>query len=541
MLQSLNTSIVYRSTFIVLGIALLVGSCFALFSFYWASHKEQTQANNRMGTLLSTVESTTSIACYLLDANLASEVSRGLLKNEDVSSVRIFSGSTTLAQLSRDSGAQQASSPTDMVRQDTATSTIRDVFSPFNLQEKVCQIELEPNLIFIKQQATDQARVIVYPLLLQTLLMASAVVYIVLTKITRPIKNISDRLHYLKPEEGAKLILPSENEKDEIGQLVRDVNGILEKFVNILGDERQLRITHEIGEKKFQTIFDNAETGIFLLKTSGEVISYNPAFLQLLAIDSPTPQENGNTALMNALEGQQLRLHLIIGKANSQGQAIAEDFSIDVGQPLRRKWLHVVISPVDDGVLQGLLNDITERKIREEEANQLAVTDHLTGISNRLGFDREMTRLSQEVRKGQLSGFFLLLIDLDEFKQINDRHGHDVGDHVLRHFTQLVTRILRKSDFVARLGGDEFTVILKDLQKAEKAQEIAKKIIEQTRLPVQIDQDISLEIGASIGITYVGYADFDKNDVLREADEAMYAVKKSGKNNYGFYSPAKSV
>ncbi|MCU6435415.1 sensor domain-containing diguanylate cyclase [Undibacterium sp. Jales W-56] len=532
MLQRLRTSIVYRSAFIVLSISLLVGSFFAVFTYYWTSHVEQERANSRMGELLSTVESTTSIACYLADMNLASEVSRGLLKNEDVESIRIFSGSGILAHMSKHVGAKEVKSGNTIVIPDKAAPTMRDVFSPFNAKEKVCQIELEPNLLFIRQQVDDKARFIGYLLMLQALLMACAVVYIVLTTITRPIKTISDQLHGLTPEAGVKLALPTGNEKDEIGQLVRDVNHIVGKFVHILDEERQLRIKHEIGEKKFQTIFNNAETGIFLLKTSGEVISYNHAFLRLLAIDENTSADRVNTALTNALEGQELRLHLMIDKATTQDQVLSEDFSIEVGQPPQRKWLHVVMSPVEEGVLQGLLNDITDRKSGEEEANQLAVTDHLTGTFNRLGFDKEITRLKHEMQRGNVTGFFLLLIDLDKFKEVNDRYGHDIGDQVLCHFTQIVSRVLRKSDFIARLGGDEFILLLQDLQQLDKAKEIAQKIIDQTSAPLLLNNAIQVQIGASIGATYVAHAGFDKNEIIREADEAMYAVKKSGKNNF---------
>ncbi|MFZ6846347.1 diguanylate cyclase [Undibacterium sp. RuTC16W] len=535
MSQLFRTSIVYRSAFIVLGISLLVGSFFAVFTYYWTSHVEQERANSRMVDLLSTVESTTSIACYLADMNLASEVSRGLLKNADVASIKIFSGSSVLAHMSKNTGPKETKVVNNIVIPDKAIPTVRDVFSPFNDKEKVCQIELEPNLLFIRQQVDDKARFIGYLLMLQALLMACAVVYIVLTIIIRPIKTISDQLHRLTPESGIKLALPAGNEKDEIGQLVGDVNEIVGKLVHILDDERQLRIKHEIGEKKFQTIFNNAETGIFLLKTSGEVISYNHAFLRLLAVDENIPEDKINTALTKALEGQELRLHLMIDKATNQDDVLSEDFSIEVGQPPQRKWLHVVMSPVEEGVLQGLLNDITDRKSGEEEANQLAVTDHLTGTFNRLGFDKEITRLKQEMQRGNVTGFFLLLIDLDKFKEVNDHYGHDIGDQVLCHFTQIVTKTLRKSDFIARLGGDEFIILLKDLQQIDKAKEIAQKIIDQTSAALTLDKDIVIRIGASIGITYVAQANFDKNEIIREADDAMYAVKKSGKNNYSVY------
>ncbi len=111
MLRLLRTSIVYRSAFIVLGIALLVGSFFALFSYQFSAQSEQEQASQRMQASLSTVENTASIACFLLDQNLASELARGLLKNGDISRVLIFSGDKILAEASKQP-AQNQDSPT---------------------------------------------------------------------------------------------------------------------------------------------------------------------------------------------------------------------------------------------------------------------------------------------------------------------------------------------------------------------------------------------------------------------------------------------
>ena len=287
MIKLLRTSIVYRSAFIVLGIALLVGSFFALLSYHFSAKSEQQQARQRMVASLSTVENTASIACFVLDQNLAAELVRGLLKNGDISRVQVLSEGKILAEAERQ-GKKTTTQPTlDILSSINSSNQLRhEVFSPFNPKEKVCDIILDPNLDFIREQSTSKARFIVYLLLLQALAMASAVVYVVLNMITRPIKNISDRLHTLAPESGDKLGLPDGNEKDEIGQLVRDVNTLVANLLKTLNEERSLRIQHAIGEKKFQTIFENAETGIFQLNFSAELLSYNPAFLRMFNLES---------------------------------------------------------------------------------------------------------------------------------------------------------------------------------------------------------------------------------------------------------------
>lgn len=527
MFNLLRTSVVFRSAFIVLGMAFFVGVVFAVLSFYFLALAEQKQSNNRIEEILATVENTASIACYLTDKNLASELARGLLKNNDISHAKILTGQTILAEEIRPDSRGSAS------RIVTQTAIERDIYSPFNPQEKVCRIVLEPNWPFIKEQSEAKARFVVYLLVAQAVLMACAVVYVVFSIIIRPIKTISDRLHCLSAETGEQIALPRGNENDEIGQLVRDVNTLVSSLIRILEEERSLRVRHEVGEKKFKTIFDNAETGIFQIKVSGEVLSHNQAFLRMLALGRQNIDVTNS--LTGLLEGQELRLHLMIDNAVEKSTVVSEDFCIEVGDPPVRKWFNLVISPAEDGILQGLVNDITDRKLNEERANRIAETDHLTGTYNRLGFEKELNRLSNAANKGSGSCFYLFMIDLDKFKQVNDLYGHEVGDKVLCHFANILTETLRKTDFVARLGGDEFVVLLKDMSIQEKAENIAGKILELVNEPIPVSEDISVEIGASIGISYSDGTPFNKEALMREADTAMYAVKQGGRNGYRVY------
>lgn len=555
MFNLLRTSIVLRSSFVVLVIALCVGGLFAIFTYAWESESEQELARARIGALLSTVENTASIACYLSDANLAKEVGQGLLKNDDVAAIRISDIHKTLSELNKETSGAQRTEPTKGLGNSKHMLIKRAVYSPFNPKEKVCDIELTPDFAFIQEQINHKARFTSSLLMLQALIMAGALVYVVMSMITRPIKTISDRLHHLPPDTPSSLPLPHGNEKDEIGQLVRDVNTLFSKLFNIIKDERELRIEHQIGERKFRAIFDNSETGIFLLKQNGEIISYNHAYLRIFSIQESEPisglvnpqnqqqiseqiSEHNNTQIRHSLnaslQNYALRLHGMMENAAIDDHVSSEDFVIEVGNPVQKKWINLVLSAVEDGVLQGLVNDITERKLIEESANRLAITDHLTGVANRLGFEKAMSRIEFEMQAKLTSNFYLLMIDLDGFKNVNDEFGHEAGDKVLCNFAQLLTMIVRKSDFTARLGGDEFIIILKDLDNAEQAQHIAQKIITDAARPYLLVKQMEINIGASIGITCVNAPDFDITDVLHQADEAMYAAKRAGKNRYAF-------
>ena len=181
----------------------------------------------------------------------------------------------------------------------------------------------------------------------------------------------------------------------------------------------------------------------------------------------------------------------------------------------------------------GVSQDITERKRQEEEARYLAYHDTLTGLPNRRLLDdrlRQALFLAQR-RDARIA---LLVVDLDNFKQVNDALGHRAGDAVLREAAHRVAGCLRKADTLARHGGDEFVVVIPDLQLDADLQVVAEKILRSLEPAFRVDgRDFA--IGASIGISlYPGDAG-DGEALLRNADVAMYRAKQLGRNNYRFY------
>jgi diguanylate cyclase (GGDEF)-like protein/PAS domain S-box-containing protein len=295
---------------------------------------------------------------------------------------------------------------------------------------------------------------------------------------------------------------------------------------------------HQIGERKFRAIFENSETGIFLLNPNGEVISCNPAFRRLFSVGNEATPEGIKFSLIQNLNDYALRLQGMLEKAAHEDQVSSEDFLLEVGSPGQKKWINLVLSSVENNILQGLVNDITERKMLEESATQLAMTDHLTNVANRLGLEKNIAKIQFEMHAGLLSSFYVLMIDLDGFKAVNDQLGHDTGDKVLIQFTNMLSRIVRKSDFIARTGGDEFVVILKEVDAIEKIEHIANKIIQEAAQTIRPGASVTIQIGASIGINLVKTPVFDMSEVLQQADEAMYHAKKSGKNQYYIFQQA---
>jgi diguanylate cyclase (GGDEF)-like protein len=178
--------------------------------------------------------------------------------------------------------------------------------------------------------------------------------------------------------------------------------------------------------------------------------------------------------------------------------------------------------------LQGLVDDITERKRAESAAHELAVRDAVTGLLNRRGLDNALASLlnSSSAESRQLA---LLLVDLDYFKAVNDTYGHAAGDLVLREVGNVLGRCVRRTDIVGRTGGDEFVVLLPGIDGPHNADEIAANIIKGLGHPIDLGDGNQALIGASIGIAFTGPTREPAAALLRRADLAMYAAKQAGR------------
>jgi diguanylate cyclase (GGDEF)-like protein len=190
---------------------------------------------------------------------------------------------------------------------------------------------------------------------------------------------------------------------------------------------------------------------------------------------------------------------------------------------------YLIKGQVDAALLRRAIRHAIERKRVELELSQLARYDALTGLPNRLLF---RDRLTHAMRRADPPDRLvaLIFIDLDEFKQVNDRFGHAAGDRLLQAVAGRVERAVRRTDTVARLGGDEFTIILEGLQCAEDAARIAEKVLESLRRPFLLD-DVVVPLSASLGIAIA--AQGERPDALtRRADAAMYRAKAQGGTGY---------
>ncbi|MDX1464333.1 MAG: EAL domain-containing protein [Halomonas sp.] len=208
------------------------------------------------------------------------------------------------------------------------------------------------------------------------------------------------------------------------------------------------------------------------------------------------------------------------------------------------EWL--TISAVRDAAGElthyvATFNDITRRKAAEEEIHQLAFFDPLTGLPNRrLMLDRLAGALKDSHRSGQFGALFYL--DLDNFQRINDTRGHLVGDDLLQQVARRLGGVLRETDTLARLGGDEFAVLLHDLGRnqahvAVVAERVAYKLLGALQAPMQLAGD-ELAVTASLGITLYREHETTLEQILQQADMALFQAKRAGRDTLRFFDPA---
>src|SRR5688572_32572701 len=185
---------------------------------------------------------------------------------------------------------------------------------------------------------------------------------------------------------------------------------------------------------------------------------------------------------------------------------------------------------------RGIGRDVTEIAQARERIASLAYNDALTGLANRTSLNPALEQAIERTRRhrSKLAGVF---IDLDGFKQINDRHGHAAGDAFLVEVARRLRKALRASDIVARLGGDEFFVVLEQMQDLPAVERVVSKVAaEVLRRPYELFGGIKARISASLGVSIFPDDAGDAATLMAHADKAMYAAKRAGKNAFCVFS-----
>ena len=194
---------------------------------------------------------------------------------------------------------------------------------------------------------------------------------------------------------------------------------------------------------------------------------------------------------------------------------------------------------LDDEDVRGIVlnaRDISERKVFEEQPTHQAFHDPVTGLPNRALFVERVRHAVARARREERE-LGVIFLDIDDFKTINDSLGHGAGDLALMDVAKRLTQSIRSSDTAARFGGDEFVVLLEDLDDTETAVEVAERILEDLRQPLMVESK-ELALRGSIGISILeASSSAGADELIRDADAAMYIAKRDGKGSYRLFEP----
>lgn len=296
-------------------------------------------------------------------------------------------------------------------------------------------------------------------------------------------------------------------------------------------------------EAKYRSIFENALEGIFQSTCDGHYLSANPALARIYGYASPEELIASLTDIAHQLYVQPHRraefVRLMQENAAVSGfesQIYRKDGSII--------WIsenaRAVRDPNTGQVLyyEGMVEDITLAKRSQKQLQEQAFYDPLTGLPNRALFMERLYQTVERAKRHSEYRFAILFLDLDRFKVVNDSLGHLVGDQLLVAIARRLEACVRAEDTVARLGGDEFTILLENITDVKQATRVAERILHTLTTPLYLDGH-EVFTGASIGIVLSrdGYqgslSEYDRpEDLLRDADTALYRAKALGKGRY---------
>ena len=292
---------------------------------------------------------------------------------------------------------------------------------------------------------------------------------------------------------------------------------------------------------RFRSLFDHHPDAAFALDPAGTLLSVNRACTELTGV--PAPELVGRAlATMVAAEGRELTAHRLAAALRGEAQVWDVDFVHANG---RRSCTQVTAIPmVIEGAVRGvhgIARDVTIHRVMEEQLAHQAFHDALTGLANRVLFrervDRALARAARARRGGEAAEHVaVLFLDLDDFKAVNDSLGHAAGDRLLEAVAARLLKATRGCDTVARLGGDEFAVLLDGMADAGDAGAVVQRVEAALRAPVSLDvRDVT--VGASVGVAHAR-GDEGADELLRNADMAMYRAKAAGKGGHAVYEPA---
>ncbi|MEM9356169.1 MAG: EAL domain-containing protein [Pseudomonadota bacterium] len=288
---------------------------------------------------------------------------------------------------------------------------------------------------------------------------------------------------------------------------------------------------------RFDTALTNMPHGLFMFDPQGDVLVANDKAKQILGLSDDIDVRGWSlrklfrsclsAGSISANDGKEIAKRVKTTQLNE-----AEELVLETVDGLT---IEITFQGMESGGVIAVLQDISERRQAEQTINRMAWFDSLTGLPNRRSFESRLAQVFKD--EGQTEHCALLFVDLDNFKQVNDTLGHSRGDMLLQVVAERLRSTLRNTDVPARFGGDEFVVLQANVQSKDAAAELAERVVEVLSQPYMI-QGIEILVSASVGIAILPGDGKDPEQVLKNADMALYEAKAAGRKTWRFFEPS---
>jgi diguanylate cyclase (GGDEF)-like protein/PAS domain S-box-containing protein len=323
-------------------------------------------------------------------------------------------------------------------------------------------------------------------------------------------------------------------------RMVRGADGIAQYYEGTLQDVTPRKAAEEAlaqSEEKYRTLVDMSQDGVFLSER-GKIVYANRAFAAMLGY---TPEAMSGLGFAE----------LLVPEERNSAELFDDRHALPAGHELRElRFLHhdgktritaaVTVARIPyrgKPAVTGTVRDVTAQKKSEQDLLRSAYHDALTDLPNRAFFMEKLQQLLERTGHRTSDRFAVLFLDLDRFKLINDSLGHSFGDRVLVTIARRLRACLRPADLIARYGGDEFTILVENASTLDDATAVADRVHEELARAITVDGH-DVFTNASIGIVISASHYKHPDEILRDADTAMYRAKAAGKAGYVVFDDA---
>ncbi len=352
-------------------------------------------------------------------------------------------------------------------------------------------------------------------------------------KVLKRIANLNEQVNSVQDADSSNFTVLKGN--DEIANLSQSILKMLLILRKNFSELQKMQLFLSASEERYKALFMNTGNPCVVVGEDKIIQLANQEFYKVMG--TPKGENIEGRAFTDFIHPEELermnKWHHLRRQKESLAPRSYETRYLDNNSRTRYAIMTVALIPGTTNSSCSLL-DITDQKNAEEELRQKAFIDSLTGLPNRQLFnDRLRHAIDNANRNNTILG--VLLLDVDEFKDVNDSLGHQAGDQILRFVAERISTRIRKSDTLARLGGDEFVIIVEDPQDINNLCIIADEILADFKTPYALE-GTEFHLGVSIGITVYPETGKTAEILLKNADLAMYESKQQGKNRYNLYT-----